>query len=160
MAALKRSRGLSILILLSAAALLLLRGNQGLAAGDMTINTARTFASLDGSADDDDGLVNGVFTKNANLTIANGGSITCDENGTTASACPIKIHVTGNMEIQAGGSVHAENLGGNGGQGGNITIDVDGNFTMRGPTVPGGSDGASDLEPKLQRRRMRTAGRS
>ncbi len=99
---------------------------------DVTINTARTFASLDGSALDADGLSNGTFTVNGNLTIANGGSITCDENGTPASACPIKILVTGNMEIQAGGSVHAENNGPNGGKGGDITITVDGNFTMRG----------------------------
>src|SRR5580765_3346009 len=142
MAALRRTRSVWLMILVLAGLFILLHEKRGMAAGDLTISTPRTFASLDGSADDDDGLVNGVFTKNANLTIANGGSITCDESGTTASACPIKIHVTGNMEIQAGGSVHANNLGGNGGKAGDITIDVDGNFTMRGPTVPGGSDGA------------------
>src|SRR6185295_16417872 len=101
MAALKRNRGTWILILLLAAGFFLLREKKTLAAGDLTISTVKTFASLDGSADDDDGLVNGVFTKNANLTIASGGSITCDNTSGPGSACPIEILVTGNFEIQA-----------------------------------------------------------
>src|SRR5262245_786557 len=108
---------------------------------DLTINTARTFASLDGSADDDDGIVNGIFTKNGNLTIANGGAITCNDPSapTTASACPITLVVSGNMEIQAGGRIDANNNV-DGGTGGEIKITVGGDFTMRGPS--GGNPGA------------------
>ena len=121
----------------------------------LTINTARTFASLDNSVDDCDPAV-GIFEPCADNLVITGptGAITCDESGTPASACPINIHVTGDMEIQAGGSIHADNLVGNGGQGGNITLDIDGNFTMRGPTVPGGTDGAFSLGPELQRRQF------
>ena len=105
--------------------------------GDVTISVPTTFAAADAS----DGTVDGVFNVTGNLTIANGGSITCDDNGTPADACPIKINVTGNMEIQAGGSVHADNNGGNGGKGGDITITVGGNFTMR--TGSGGNPAAT-----------------
>jgi hypothetical protein len=144
MAALKRNRGTLFLILFLAVGFFLLREKRGgaITNTDLTISSARTFASLDGSIDDDDGLVNGTFTKNANLTIANGGSITCDESGTAASACPIKLVVVGNLEIQAGGSIHAENLGGNGGKGGDITINIGGDFTMRGPGLGGVPAGA------------------
>ncbi len=148
MAALRRNPGTWILILLLAAGFFLLREKRSNAATDLTISTARTFASLDGSADDDDGLVNGVFTKNANLTIAAGGSITCDDPATpsAANACPITLSVSGNLEIQAGGSIHAENNVG-AGTGGNITMTVGGNFTMRGPS--GGNPGAFVSSQKL-----------
>jgi hypothetical protein len=125
------------LILLLATGFFLLRERRSSAVTntDLTITTARTFASLDGSIDDDDGVVNGIFTKNANLTIASGGSITCDNTGGPGSACPINILVTGNLEIQAGGSIHAENLGTGGGTGGDIMITVGGDFTMRNTAV-------------------------
>ena len=75
--------------------------------GDTTISSPTTFAAADAS----DGATDNVFSVAGNLTIANGGSITCDDPAlpTAASACPITIQVTGNLEIQAGGSIHAEN---------------------------------------------------
>jgi hypothetical protein len=144
MAALKRNRGTWILILLLATGFFLLRERRSSAVTntDLTITTARTFASLDGSIDDDDGLANGVFTKNANLTIANGGSITCNDGPplpATASGCDITLVVTGTLEIQAGGSINADNNI-NGGHGGTIDITVGGDFNMRGPS--GGHAGA------------------
>ncbi len=55
-----------------------------------------------------------------------------------ASASPININATGDMEMQAGARILAENAN-NGGSGGNITIDVDGDLTMAGAVglVPG-----------------------
>src|SRR5262249_34886215 len=107
-------------------------------AADLTITTARTFASLDGSADDDDGLVNGVFLKNGNLTITGTGSITCNDpaSPSASGACPMIIHVTGDMEMQDGAAILAQNLIG-GGSGGAITITVDGSMTMRGSGATG-----------------------
>jgi hypothetical protein len=99
---------------------------------DLTINTPITFGSLDGSASDDDGSVNGVLTVNGKLTIQNGGSITCNDGGVSGnSACPIKIVVGGNMEMQAGSAIYAENNN-DGGNGGQITTEVGGNLTLRG----------------------------
>ena len=123
--------------------------------GDVTISVATTFAIADAS----DGTVDGVFNVTGNLTIANGGSITCDDNGTPADACPIKIHVTGNMEIQAGGSVHADNNGANGGKGGDITYHGgrelhDARRQRRYPGLV-----CHGREPE-RRHRVRTAGRS
>jgi hypothetical protein len=101
-------------------------------AADLTISTAQTFLSLDGSLSDADNLVNGVLTINGNLTIANGGSITCDDpmNNTSTGGCPITISASGNVTIQAGGSIHAENNS-DGGSGGNITITAGGNITIQ-----------------------------
>jgi IPT/TIG domain-containing protein len=108
-----------------------------LLASDLTLNTTRTFASLDGSAQDDDGLANGVLTINGNLTLDPGGCITCNDTS-GGSACPIKIEVGGDMEMKEGSCILAENLAG-GGNGGNIDIHVGGSFTMRGPNgaIPG-----------------------
>ena len=104
-------------------------------AGPLTINTARTFTSLDGSVgEDDDGIVNGILTVNGNLTITGTGSITCNDPVSPAnnSACPISIVVNGgNLEMQAGSSIYAENRT-SGGDGGNISITVGGDFTLRG----------------------------
>ena len=47
-------------------------------------------------------------------------------------ASPITISVGGDMEMQAGSAIRAENTVG-GGTGGNITLTVGGDFTMRGP---------------------------
>jgi hypothetical protein len=98
----------------------------------LTINSPTTFAAADAS----DGAVNGVFNVNGDLTIANGGSITCSDPAAPvgASACAIRIVVTGNMEVQAGGAILAENIVG-GGNGGKIKITVGGNLVLRGPGV-------------------------
>src|SRR4030095_15526839 len=94
----------------------------------LTINSPTTFAAADAS----DGALNGVFNVNGDLTIANGGSITCSDPAAPvgASACAIKVVVTGNMEIQAGGAILAENTVG-GGKGGKIKITVGGNLVLR-----------------------------
>lgn len=140
MAALKRNRRTWFLILILGVGFFALRERQGLAAGDLTITLPSTFASLDGSASDADGTVNGVLTVNGNLTIASGGSITCNDPSapSTDSACPIRLAVSGNMEIQAGGSILAENNVGTG-SGGNIEINVGGNLTLRAAGVDPGA---------------------
>ena len=104
---------------------------------DVTISTSMTFAAADAS----DGTVDGVFTVTGNLTMTNGGAITCNDpaSPTTASACPITIVVSGNMEMQAGSQINANNTV-DGGTGGEIKITVGGDFTMRGPA--GGNSGA------------------
>src|SRR6185369_17951208 len=106
-------------------------------ATDITISTARNFSGvggLDGSIDDADGTVNGIFTVNGKLTITGSGSINCNDpsSPSTASACPITIVVTGDFEIQSGGSIYAENRY-TSGNGGVINISVGGNFIMHGP---------------------------
>jgi parallel beta-helix repeat protein len=145
MAALKRHRGTWILILLLATGFFLLRDKRGGASTNalplLTINVPTPFSVLDNGPDDSDPTV-GVFQFCGDVTIANGGSITCDESGTPASACPIKLVILGNLLIQAGGSIHAENLGGNGGNGGDISITVGGDFTMDGPGPGGVPSGA------------------
>src|SRR5262244_711580 len=131
MAALKRNRGTWFLILVLGAGLFFLRERRGMAVGDLTISAPTTFASLDGSAADADGVADGVLTVTGNLTIASGGSITCNDFGpATQSACPIRISVGGNLEIQGGGSITAENQIGTG-SGGDIDLTVAGNTTLR-----------------------------
>lgn len=107
-------------------------------AGNLTLSTSRTFASLDGSiGEDDDGVVNGVLTVTGNLTLQNGGEITANDpaSPSNASASPIMVVVGGDMEMQAGSAIYAENRYG-GGSGGNITITVSGNFSLRGTSAP------------------------
>src|ERR1051326_6919403 len=73
-------------------------------ASNVTISGSATFASLDGSAQDDDHTVNGVFTVNGDLTVL--GSITCNDasSGAGSSACPMAFNVSGNVTLAAGGS--------------------------------------------------------
>ena len=100
---------------------------------DVTINSSKTFSGLDGSADDNDTSANGIFTVDGNLLLKNGGSITCNDpiSPVNEDACPIKINLTGSMEMLAGSSIFAENRIG-GGSGGNIEIIARGNITLRG----------------------------
>ena len=146
----RKLRRLSWLPLGSVAVLAVLlwgRDTFGHSPGDETINIATTFGSLDGGAHDADGIVNNSVTINGNLTIANGGSITCNDTGvSTNSACPINLIVTGDLEIQAGGSINTENTN-NGGNGGAISLTVGGDFTMRGPS--GATPGALITSRKL-----------
>jgi hypothetical protein len=146
MAVLKRQWRASLVVIALLAGVFLLWGRkvEGHTPGDEVISVPTTFASLDNGIHDADPTV-GVVKIDGNLTIASGGSITCDDNNTTASACPITLVVTGNLEIQAGGSIHAENLGANGGAGGAIKITVGGNFTMRGPS---GADAGAFISSK------------
>ena len=70
------------------------------------------------------------------LLITSTGSIKCDGPG-AASATSISITVPGGqMEMQAGSEITAENTSG-AGNGGNITITVSGDMIMRGPGVAG-----------------------
>jgi hypothetical protein len=76
------------------------------------------------------------LTVPGDLLITTTGSINCNDSGVPPnSALPITITVGGNMEMQSGSAIRAENTN-NGGNGGNITLTVAGNFTMRG-TNPG-----------------------
>jgi len=102
------------------------------APGDLLIDSVRTFASLDGTIDDADLTADGILTVNGELRIANGGSITCNDDPplpNNASACPMQFNVTGDFVIETGGSIYAENRRA-GGNGGDITANVGGDFVM------------------------------
>ena len=100
---------------------------------DVTISGTTNFSSLDGSAQDDDHVVNGVFTVNSNLTVL--GSINCNDTGPGAnSACPMQFVVSGNLTLASGSSIFAENRSSSG-NGGNITFTVGGNVLLQGTTV-------------------------
>jgi parallel beta-helix repeat protein len=124
--------------LLTGAALAALVGVVGLgtqvglrAVGPVTVSSPTTFTAIN-VGDDSPGDPT-TYTVNGDLTIATGGSITCYDTGATgASACPIKIVVTGNLLMEAGSAITAENTN-DGGHGGNITITVGGNMTLCGP---------------------------
>jgi hypothetical protein len=125
-----------------AVVLVLLAARQSRAAGDVPINSPTLFSTLDGSALDADGVANGVFTVNGALTIGNGGSVTCHDDpplAGNAGACAMRFQVSGDFAIEAGASLSAENRR-SGGSGGEIAIDVGGDFVMYGPG--GGSAGA------------------
>ena len=102
------------------------------APGDLLIDSVRTFASLDGTIEDADLTADGILTVNGELRIANGGSITCNDDPplpNNASACPMQFNVTGDFVIETGGSIYAENRR-TGGSGGDITANVGGDFVM------------------------------
>ncbi|HEX3578097.1 MAG TPA: hypothetical protein VHY33_05985, partial [Thermoanaerobaculia bacterium] len=101
------------------------------AAADVTVGGTVNFSSLDGSAQDDDHIVNGVFTVNGNLTVQ--GTINCNDSGAaSASACSMRFAVSGDVTMLPGSGIFAENRSGSG-NGGNIIIDAGGNFTMQSP---------------------------
>jgi hypothetical protein len=108
-------------------------------AKSVTVRGTKTFAALDGSSLDHDGLSNGTFTvKDGNLTVL--GTIHCNDTGpVNDSACAMRFAVSGNFLLESGGAIYAENRNG-GGSGGDIRFDVGGNFTIRGLQIlqPGG----------------------
>ncbi|MGN6184628.1 MAG: tandem-95 repeat protein [Thermoanaerobaculia bacterium] len=123
-------RSLSVRLLLSFLVLIL---TPALFAHDITISGTQSFASLDGSASDHDGSVNGVFTVNdGNLTI--NGVVNCNDDGGGDSACAMSFNVSGNLTINNGGALYAENRSGSG-TGGAITMTVGGNFAMNGNAI-------------------------
>jgi hypothetical protein len=72
---------------------------------------------------------------NESLRLTSTGKIDCgDPAAAGASASDITINVPGNMVMEAGSAILAENDS-DGGSGGDITIKVGGNFTMRGPDL-------------------------
>jgi len=102
--------------------------------GDVTISGTTTFAAIDGSALDDDGVANGTFTVNSNLTVL--GTINCNDEGPNdASACPMNFVVSGNLTLASGSAIFAENRVKDG-NGGDITFTVGGNVTVQGPSGP------------------------
>src|SRR6476660_5055117 len=112
MKALKRQwrESLIVIVVLSGVFLLGGRKGEGHTPGDETITVPTTFASLDNGPHDADPTV-GVVKIDGNLTIANGGSITCNDGPplpATASGCDITLVVTGTLEIQAGGSINED----------------------------------------------------
>jgi VCBS repeat-containing protein len=110
------------------------------AADDIHISGIVAFSSLDGSSDDHDGTANGVFTvDDGNLVID--GTVRCNDGPPlpgNASACPIRISVSGDLVLGAGGAIVAENRTG-GGNGANITLEVGGDLSLHGPAgaLPG-----------------------
>src|SRR5213080_4941894 len=75
--------------------------------GDVTISGTTNFSSLDGSAQDDDHVANGVFTVNSNLTVL--GTINCNDDGADAnSACAMQFVVGGNLTLASGSAIYAE----------------------------------------------------
>src|SRR4029079_7358807 len=101
-------------------------------ASTLTLTGNVQFSSLDGSADDSDPTP-GVFAYNGDLVID--GTVNCNDDSplpTSASACPISIHTPGNLTIDAGGGIFAENRRG-AGKGGNVTLTVGGDLVLHGP---------------------------
>src|SRR5262249_52791767 len=72
-------------------------------AHDVTITGNVTFASLDGSSLDHDGLANGTFTVSDGNLIVNG-TINCNDD-VAASACNMGFNVSGDVIINSGGGL-------------------------------------------------------
>ena len=100
-------------------------------ASNVTINGTANFSSLDGSVDDQDHVVNGIFTVTGDLIV--NGTINCNDEGAGSnSACAMRFDVSGNVVMNAGSGMFAENRLG-AGSGGNITINASGSVTLHGP---------------------------
>src|SRR6266540_4196254 len=102
-------------------------------AHDVTISGTTSFAALDGSSLDHDGVANGVFTVSDGNLIVNG-VVNCNDDGGSDSACSMAFAVSGNMTINSGGALYAENRTG-GGSGGAITLTVGGNLALNGTAI-------------------------
>ncbi len=101
-------------------------------AHDVTLSGTTSFAAIDGSANDHDNAVNGVFTVNdGNLVVS--GVVNCNDDS-TESACAMAFAVSGNMTVTTAGALYAENRSG-GGSGGAITLTVGGSLTMSGNAI-------------------------
>ncbi|HKR65230.1 MAG TPA: Ig-like domain-containing protein [Thermoanaerobaculia bacterium] len=103
-------------------------------AHDVTLTGTQNFSALDGSSSDHDGAVNGVFTVNDGNLVVNG-VVNCNDDGATSnSACAMAFVVSGNMTLNTGGALYAENRTG-GGSGGAITLTVGGNLALNGNAI-------------------------
>jgi large repetitive protein len=113
---------------------------------NVTLTGNVLFSSLDGSAQDADGVANGVFTVNGDLIVD--GTINCNDDSVPggAGACPVNISVSGDLTIRAGSGIFAENRRA-AGAGGSIALTVGGNLTLQGPsgTLPGAVVSSSRL---------------
>jgi hypothetical protein len=108
-------------------------------ASPLTLTGSMHFSSLDGSAQDSDELTNGVFTVADDLVLD--GTVHCNDDlplPQSAGACPIRISVAGDLTLEAGSAIFAENRRGSG-NGGDIRLDVGGALILRGPdsSLPG-----------------------
>jgi hypothetical protein len=101
-------------------------------AGNVTVSGTVNFSALDGSADDEDHVVNGVFTVSGDLVV--NGTILCIDDSGRESACPMSFNVGHDLIINAGGGIFAENRTGTG-SGAPITFTVGHDFVMHGPTA-------------------------
>jgi hypothetical protein len=121
-------RSLSMRVLIALSILLV----PTFAFASVTVSGTNSFASLDGGPDDADHTVNGVFTVNGNLVV--NGTINCNDDGAGAtSACSMQIVVSGNVDLNAGSQIFAENRT-KSGNGGNISFLAGGNVTLHGAT--------------------------
>jgi Bacterial Ig domain len=123
-------RSPSLRVLLSLCALIVA---PSVFAHDVTISGTTSFAALDGSSLDHDGVANGVFTVSDGNLIVNG-VVNCNDDGGSDSACSMAFAVSGNMTINSGGALFAENRTG-GGSGGAITLTVGGNLALNGTAI-------------------------
>jgi len=103
-------------------------------AHDVTLTGTTSFAALDGSASDHDGTANGVFTVNDGNLVVNGVVNCNDDSGASDSACAMSFNVSGNMSVNTGGALYAENRSGSG-TGGAITLTVGGNLALNGNAI-------------------------
>ncbi len=109
--------------------LIVIAGTSAFAA-NTTVAGKVSFSSLDGSTLDADGVRNGIFTVNGDLLIQ--GSINCNDDGPgNNGACAIRIKVSGNLSMDPGSAIYAENGEGSG-AGGDITITTGGNLLLSG----------------------------
>jgi VCBS repeat-containing protein len=121
-------------------------------ASTVNLSGSILFSSLDGSAQDSDSSVNGVFTVSGDIVLD--GTINCNDDpplADNAGACPIRISVSGNMTMKPGSGIFAENRRGKG-AGGNILLTVGGNLTLQGPSgvVPGAILSSSRLTDSIE----------
>lgn len=131
-------RSLSVRLLLSFLVLLV---SPALLAHDVTLTGTQSFASLDGSSNDHDGTVNGVFTvSDGNLTV--NGVVNCNDTSGSGSACAMSFNVSGNLTINSGGALYAENRTG-AGTGGAITLTVGGDLALNGNAIVSSASGTS-----------------
>jgi hypothetical protein len=116
-------------------------------ASTLTLTGNLHFPALDGSAQDSDGLANGTFAVNGDLVLD--GTIHCNDVQPlpqSSGACPIKLSVTGDLTLESGSGIFAENRRGEG-NGGNVQLTVGGDLTLRGPesSLPGAIVSTSQL---------------
>ncbi|HEX9985548.1 MAG TPA: Ig-like domain-containing protein [Thermoanaerobaculia bacterium] len=104
------------------------------ASANVTVSGNVQFSSLDGSAQDADGVANGIFTVNGDLTVQ--GTINCNDDAGSVnnSGCPMTFAVSGDVSMLPGSALLAENRRG-GGSGGDITINAGGSVTLQGPSA-------------------------
>src|SRR5436190_3334691 len=131
-AAKRKGRSMRLFSLRLLSALVVSRFATAVFAHDITLTGTQNFSVLDGSSADHDGVVNGVFTVSDGNLFVNG-VVNCNDD-TTTSACPMSFAVSGNMTINSGGALYAENRSGSG-TGAAITLTVGGNLALNGTAI-------------------------